>query len=110
MFAMDDLEAIKRVKYRYFRFFDTANVEDNESWYQEFKFSGQTGSFDWVAGVSYYSEDATQSSDTHAYTDSIDTLLLNLGLAGTPDGTLFVSDDIFVRRLDTKGQVTTRLF
>ena len=70
-------------------YFDTANVEDNESWYQEFKFSGQTGSFDWVAGVSYYSEDATQSSDTHAYTDSIDTLLLNLGLAGTPDGTLF---------------------
>jgi len=70
-------------------YFDTANVEDNESWYQEFKFSGQTGSFDWVAGVSYYSEDAKQASDTHAYTDSIDTLLLNLGLAGTPDGTLF---------------------
>ena len=70
-------------------YFDTANVEDNESWYQEFKFSGQTGSFDWVAGVSYYTEDAKQASDTHAYTDSIDTLLLNLGLAGTPDGTLF---------------------
>jgi hypothetical protein len=28
----------------------------------------------------------------------------------SPDGTLFVSDDIFVRRLDTKGQVTTWLF
>ncbi len=70
-------------------YFDTANVEDNESWYQEFKFSGQTGSIDWVGGVSYYSEDAKQTSDTHAYTDSIDTVLLNLGLAGTPDGTLF---------------------
>jgi iron complex outermembrane recepter protein len=70
-------------------YFDTANVEDNESWYQEFKFSGQTGSVDWVAGVSYYSEDAQQASDTHASTDSIDTVLLNLGLAPTPDGTLF---------------------
>ena len=70
-------------------YFDTANVEDNESWYQEFKFSGQTDSIDWVGGISYYSEDANQVSDTHAFTDSIDTVLLNLGLAGTPDGTLF---------------------
>ena len=70
-------------------YFDTANVEDNESWYQEFKFSGQTDNIDWVGGVSYYSEDAKQISDTHAFTDSIDTVLLNLGLAGTPDGTLF---------------------
>ena len=76
-------------------YFDTANVEDNESWYQEFKFSGQTGSFDWVGGVSYYSEDARQASDTHAFTDGIDTVLLNLATAGyidpipTPDGTLF---------------------
>ena len=70
-------------------YFDTANIEDNESWYQEFKFSGQTDSIDWIGGVSYYSEDAKQISDTHAFTDSIDTVLLNLGLAGTPDGTLF---------------------
>jgi len=28
----------------------------------------------------------------------------------SPDGTTFVSDDIFVRRIDTKGQVTTWLF
>jgi iron complex outermembrane receptor protein len=70
-------------------YFDTANVEDNESWYQEFKLSGQTGSFDWVTGVSYYSEDAQQASDTHAYTSSIDTVLRNLGLVATPDGTLF---------------------
>jgi iron complex outermembrane receptor protein len=70
-------------------YFDTANVEDNDSFYQEFKFSGQSGAFDWVAGASWYSEDAKQTSDTHAYTDSIDTLLLNLGLSPTPDGTLF---------------------
>jgi iron complex outermembrane receptor protein len=76
-------------------YFDTANVEDNASWYQEFRFSGQSARFDWVAGASYYSEDADQTSDTHAYTDSIDTALLNLATAGviapipTPDGTLF---------------------
>jgi len=70
-------------------YFDTANIEHNSAWYQEFKFSGKTGAFDWVGGLSYYSEDARQASDTHAYTDSIDTVLHNLGLAGTPDGTLF---------------------
>ena len=68
-------------------YFDTANVEDNQSWYQEFKFSGTTGSFDWVGGASYYWEDAKQASDTHAYTDSIDTVLVNLGFA--PPGGLF---------------------
>ncbi len=75
-------------------YFDTANVEDNDSWYQEFKLSTQTDRFDWVAGVSYYSESAKQASDTHALTDSIDTLGVNLGIyedAGliTPDGTLY---------------------
>jgi iron complex outermembrane receptor protein len=47
-------------------YFDTANVEDNTSFYQEFKLSGQSDAIDWVAGVSYYSEDAEQASDTHA--------------------------------------------
>lgn len=70
-------------------YFDTANIEDNDSLYQEFKFSGQAAAYDWVAGASYYKEDADQTSDTHAFTDSIDTVLLNLGLAQTPDGTLF---------------------
>jgi iron complex outermembrane receptor protein len=70
-------------------YFDTANVETNESWYQEFRLSGRTATLDWVAGLSYYDEDARQSTDTHASTDSVDTALLNLGLAGTPDGTLF---------------------
>jgi iron complex outermembrane receptor protein len=76
-------------------YFDTANIEDNESLYQEFKFSGQSDRFDWVAGVSYYKEDAKQASDTFAYTEGIDTALWNLGKAGvidpiaTPDGTLF---------------------
>jgi iron complex outermembrane receptor protein len=73
-------------------YFDTANIEDNESWYQEFKLSGAGDRVDWVAGVSWYSETARQASDTHAFTDSIDTLGINLGVyeqAGLvyPDGT-----------------------
>jgi iron complex outermembrane receptor protein len=60
-------------------YFDTANIEDNESFYQEFKFSGKTARIDWVGGVSYYKERADQISDTHTYTDGIDTLGVNLG-------------------------------
>lgn len=72
-------------------YFDTANIEDNDSWYQEFKLSGATDRFDWVGGLSYFSENARQSSDTHAFTDSIDTLGINLGVYGQagllyPDG------------------------
>ncbi|MFC4314316.1 TonB-dependent receptor [Steroidobacter flavus] len=61
-------------------YFDTANIEDNESFYQEFKFSGKTSAIDWVGGVSYYKEKAKQTSDTHTYTDGIDTLGANLGI------------------------------
>jgi iron complex outermembrane receptor protein len=61
-------------------YFDTANIEDNKSWYQEFKFSGTTDRLDWVGGVSYYDEHAKQASDTHTYTDSVDTLGINLGV------------------------------
>jgi len=61
-------------------YFDTANIEDNESFYQEFKFSGKAARIDWVAGVSYYKEKADQISDTHTYTDGIDTLGVNLGI------------------------------
>ncbi|MBB6091289.1 iron complex outermembrane receptor protein [Povalibacter uvarum] len=61
-------------------YFDTANIESNESFYQEFKFSGRTDRIDWVAGVSYYQEKADQISDTHTYTDGIDTLGTNLGI------------------------------
>lgn len=63
-------------------YFDTANRESNDSWYQEFKFSGANDRMNWVAGVSYYDEDANQQSETNAFTDSIDTLLLNV--AGLP--------------------------
>ena len=61
-------------------YFDTANIEDNESFYQEFKFSGKTARIDWVGGVSYNKEEADQISDTHTYTDGMDTLAVNLGI------------------------------
>lgn len=64
-------------------YFDTNNVEQNQSWYQEFRFSGANDRFDWIAGISYYDENATQRSETGAFTDSIETALFNLG-AGTP--------------------------
>jgi iron complex outermembrane receptor protein len=61
-------------------YFVTANIESNKSFYQEFKLSGKAERIDWVAGVSYYDEKANQVSDTQTYTDSVDTLGVNLGL------------------------------
>lgn len=59
-------------------YLDTANVEDNSSYYQEIKFNGVTGAVDWIAGASWYSENAKQTSYVNAFTDSIDTLYYNL--------------------------------
>jgi iron complex outermembrane receptor protein len=70
-------------------YFDSANIEDNESWYQEFKLSGKMPRIDWIAGVSYYTEDARQATDTLAFTDSIDTAIRNVQPLATPDGSLF---------------------
>ncbi len=58
-------------------YFDTNNIEHNAAFYQEFKLSGRTGRADWVAGASYSYEHAQQISDTHLYTDGVDTLILN---------------------------------
>ncbi len=69
----------------YATYFDTDNIEHNAAWYQEFKLSGRSHVADWVAGASYSYEHAQQASDTHTYTDGIDTLFTNLCLAGPPD-------------------------
>jgi iron complex outermembrane receptor protein len=63
-------------------YFDTNNREQNRSWYQEFRFDGEWGAFNWLAGVSYYQEHADQRSDTTATTDTINTILTNA--AGAP--------------------------
>lgn len=58
-------------------YLDTENVETNSSFYQELKFNGYAGSVDWVAGISYSTEDATQTSYVNAFTNSINTLYNN---------------------------------
>lgn len=63
-------------------YFDTANIESNRSYYQEFKFSGVSGSFDWVAGASWFKEEADQTSETNLFTDSIGTAMGNLEAYG----------------------------
>ena len=65
-------------------YLDTTNIEHNNSWYQEFKLSGNTGIADWVGGISYYQEQARQTSQTNVNTDSVDTLANNLMGVGTP--------------------------
>ncbi len=67
-------------------YFDTNNIEHNNAWYNEIKLSGKTSRADWVAGASYSYEHAQQSSDTHLYTDGVDTLFQNLCIQGPDAG------------------------
>lgn len=64
-------------------YFDTNNVESNESLYQEFRAAGETGALNWIVGASYYDERADQRSNTFTFTDTVNTTLGNVG-AGTP--------------------------
>src|SRR5690606_26458494 len=67
---------------------DSVNTESNETLYQEFKFSGSNDHIDWVAGVSYFKEDARQTSEVNTNTEAVDNIVHNLGIAPTPDGSL----------------------
>jgi iron complex outermembrane receptor protein len=66
-------------------YFDDANIEQNSSWSQEFKLSGKTALADWLAGASYYRDNAHQVSQLNLFTDSLDTLFNNV----TPYGPLY---------------------
>lgn len=70
-------------------YLDTANIEDNRSFYQELKFSGNNAAIDWVAGASFYRERARQTSQANTTTDSLDTLFRNVAQLPTPDGSLY---------------------
>ncbi len=71
-------------------YFDDANIEHNTSWSQEFKLSGKNDLADWVAGASYYYDDAHQTSQLNLFTDGLDTLIRNLSPEPvSPDGTLY---------------------
>jgi iron complex outermembrane receptor protein len=65
-------------------YLETVNIEHNNSWYQEFKLSGDNDLMDWVSGVSFYSEQARQTSQTNTNTDSLDTLAQNVDGEGLP--------------------------
>ncbi|MBS0365216.1 MAG: TonB-dependent receptor [Proteobacteria bacterium] len=58
---------------------DSLNRETNTSWSQEFRLSGKNRVADWIAGASYYYDNAYQVSGVRLYTDSIDTVLNNTG-------------------------------
>ncbi len=82
-------------------YLDTVNAEDNRSWYQEFKLSGETRLTDWVTGASWYQENASQISAINTFTDSVDTLILNTGVnTGTPDGTVYHYFNSLLQLLD----------
>lgn len=61
----------------YNTYLDTANIEHSNSWYQEFKLSGNTDLIDWVAGTSAYLEKSHQTSRVDVNTNTVTTLILN---------------------------------
>ncbi|MGH8160250.1 MAG: TonB-dependent receptor [Rhodanobacter sp.] len=66
------------------------NIEKNTSWEQELKLSGQTDLADWVSGLSYYHDNASQASPLDFNTASIDTLIKNVSpIPGSPNGSLY---------------------
>jgi iron complex outermembrane receptor protein len=66
---------------RRYLYLDDANIEQHKTWSQEFKLAGKTDLADWVGGVSWYKDEGEQTSQINLFTDSIDTLLNNLGIA-----------------------------
>ncbi|MBO9662783.1 MAG: TonB-dependent receptor [Dokdonella sp.] len=66
---------------RLYLYLDDVNIERHKTWSQEFKLAGKTDLADWVGGVSWYKDDGRQTSQINLFTNSIDTLLNNLGIA-----------------------------
>ncbi|GAB3265220.1 TonB-dependent receptor [Chitinimonas naiadis] len=67
---------------RTYTYLDTANIERNRNWQQEFKLSGKNDQLDWVGGLSFFHENAKQNSQVNTNTDTLDTLSNNV--AGLP--------------------------
>jgi iron complex outermembrane receptor protein len=64
-------------------YLDSSNAERNTTFYQELRLSGASHLVDWVAGASFNDEKAGQVSGVGLTTDSMDTILSNIG-QGTP--------------------------
>lgn len=59
-------------------FLNTANIERNSTWQQEFKLAGKNGIADWLVGASFYKENAFQISQVNTNTDSYNTIANNM--------------------------------
>lgn len=66
---------------RIYLYFDDANIEQNTSWSQEFTLAHKNELADWITGANYYYDNANQTSQLNFYTDSIDTVFNNTGVA-----------------------------
>jgi iron complex outermembrane receptor protein len=62
-------------------YLDDDNYEQNKSFSQELTLAHNNELADWVAGASYYYDDARQTSQLNLFTDSIDTILNDTGQA-----------------------------
>jgi len=62
-------------------YLDDNNYEQNKSFSQELTLAHKNDLADWVAGASYYYDDAHQTSQIDLFTDSIDTILSDTGQA-----------------------------
>jgi iron complex outermembrane receptor protein len=58
-------------------YFDTNNREKNQQYYEELRLAKSNDLLDWVAGVSYYQEQAEQTTDAHTNTSALDAALWN---------------------------------
>ncbi len=59
-------------------YLDTANIEGNTTWQQEFRLAGRNARVDWLVGASLFYEKARQTSQINTFTDSLDTLFTNV--------------------------------
>lgn len=52
-------------------YLDTNNIEDNNQFYTELRFAGDSGPVNWVGGLSYYDEDGKQTADVATFVGSL---------------------------------------
>ena len=69
-------------------YLDTNNIEDNDQFYSELRFAGETESLTWVGGLSYYYEEGKQSA---VVTGNVGSLVRNL--TSNPDAGMFATPD-----------------
>ncbi len=82
----------------------TTNREGNTSWQQEFRLSGKNALLDWMAGLSFYREQARQGADVDSSTTALDTLsgnVLGAPLFSTVNGLI---DAVGIPGMDLRGQ------